>query len=70
LYRNRSVERIKVIRLLSIFHNGIILDLVCGSRWVGSVVSMRMFVLISLGEVRNLSHFYGERAVVRSGDLA
>jgi len=30
LSRNQSVWRTKVIRLLSIIHNGIILDLVCG----------------------------------------
>ena len=30
LSRNRSVGGSKVIRLLSIIHNGIILDLVCG----------------------------------------
>ena len=30
LYRNRSAGESKVIRLLSIIHNGIILDLVCG----------------------------------------
>jgi len=30
LSRNRSVGKSKVIRLLSIIHNGIILDLVCG----------------------------------------
>jgi len=30
LSRNQSVGESKVIRLLSIIHNGIILDLVCG----------------------------------------
>ena len=30
LFRNRGVGESKVIRLLSIIHNGIILDLVCG----------------------------------------
>ena len=40
----------KVIRLLSIIHNGIILDLVCGVG--GSVVGV-VVRLISLGEVRN-----------------
>jgi len=44
----------KVIRLLSIIHNGIILDLVCGFLvGFGLVVLGVMFVLISLGEVRN-----------------
>jgi len=33
LSRNRSVGELKVIRLLSIIHNGIILDLVCGFWW-------------------------------------
>jgi len=35
----------KVIRLLSIIHSGIILDLVCG---FSVVVLVRMFVLMSL----------------------
>ena len=33
LSRDRSVGESVVIRLLSIIHNGIILDLVCGFRW-------------------------------------
>ena len=40
LSRNRSVGESKVIRLLSIIHNGIILDLVCGfSGGVGEEIS-------------------------------
>jgi len=33
LSRNQSAVVSKVIRLLSIIHSGIILDLVCGFRW-------------------------------------
>jgi len=47
----------KVIRLLSIIHNGIILDLVCGCGVVSVVVLVRMFVLIFPVEARNLFLF-------------
>jgi len=50
----------KVIRLLSIIHNGIILDLVCGFGVVSVVVLVRMFVLIFPVEARNLFLFVGE----------
>jgi len=45
LSRNQSVGESKVIRLLSIIHHGIILDLVCG--FSGSSVGLGCFVLIS-----------------------
>jgi len=51
----------KVIRLLSIIHNGIILDLVCGFGVVSVVVLVRVFVLISPVKTRNLFLFIGER---------
>ena len=44
----------KVIRLLSIIHNGIILDLVCG---FSVVVLMRMFVLMILSFEWSLTPF-------------
>jgi len=51
----------KVIRLLSIIHNGIILDLVCGFGVVSVVVLVRVFVLISPVETKNLFLFIGKR---------
>jgi len=55
----------KVIRLLSIIHNGIILDLVCG--FSGSVGEDVRSDFSRSGE--KSSFFCRERAVVRSGDL-
>jgi len=51
----------KVIRLLSIIHNGIILDLVCGFGVVSVVVLVRVFAQISPVEARNPFLFIGER---------
>ena len=52
----------KVIRLLSIIHNGIILDLACGIRRVGLV---RMFVLISFRRGEKSLAFINEHASER-----
>ena len=57
----------KVIRLLSIIHNGIILDLVCGfGGSVGEDVRTGFF----LWERENLSPFYGGGRNVRSDEPA
>ena len=56
----------KVIRLLSIIHNGIILDLVCG--FGGSVGEGVRADFPSIG-AENLWHFYLSEAGVRKGDL-
>jgi len=58
----------KVIRLLSIIHSGIILDLVCGFGMVSVVVLVRMFVLIFFLSRREISFFLSASARVRSGD--
>ena len=52
----------KVIRLLSIIHNGIILDLACGF-W--RVVLVRMFVLISFRRGEESLSFINEHACER-----
>jgi len=49
----------KVIRLLSIIHNGIILDLVCG---FGGSVGEDVFSLISLCRGEKSFPYIGERA--------
>jgi len=67
LSRNRNVWESKVIRLLSIIHNGIILDLVCG---FSVVVLVKMFVLMFPPSGRKVHLFYLRAAVVRSGDSA
>ena len=59
LSRNRSVGESKVIRLLSIIHNGIILDLLCVV-FGGSVGEEVRADFSPLGE-KSLS-FIGERA--------
>ena len=56
----------KVIRLLSIIHNGIILDLVCG--FGGSVGDVRADFF--LWERENFSPFYGGGRNVRSDEPA
>jgi len=60
----------KVIRLLSIIHNGIILDLVCGFGRIrfGSVVGDVRADFSRRGE--KSSHFCSGRVVVRSDDSA
>ena len=55
----------KVIRLLSIIHSGIILDLVCGFL---VVVLVRMFVLFSPRSERKTSFLYLSDAGMRNGD--
>jgi len=55
--RNRSVGDSKVIRLLSIIHNGIILDLVCG---FGGSVGEGVRAGSSLVSKRNLFLFMVE----------
>ena len=66
LYRNRSVGESEVIRLLSIIHSGIILDLVCGfGGSVGEDVRFFSSVLSCRGENPSL---ISASARVRSGD--
>jgi len=59
----------KVIRLLSIIHNGIIIDLVCGFGGFGSVMFLRVMCpgfFSRWGE--KTSFFYLRRKGVRSDD--
>ena len=57
----------KVIRLLSIIHNGIILDLVCG---FGGSVGEDVRAGLSLFRERKLLSFYGGGRSVRSDEPA